>query len=174
MANSKLVTLISALVLISLLPSRAAAQVTEQQTSSGNTRRFSYNITSNYGVSITSSSSPGYDLNATAEMGILPGSSVRNAAGTGTVTISENGLSVSGLEGGLYLNLDPDKTLFKASLTNSNPNRPEDVTSTGQDGVSLESDSAGTASITSSGFATTSITAEMSESFQTRTFEKSF
>lgn len=147
------------------------AQVVDQQTTSGTTRRFNYSITSNYGVSVSSTSTPGYSMEGSASMGILPGSFVKNQAGTGNVVITENGVNISGIDAGLNLNLDPQNTLFKATLKKDNTTTSQTNNSTGG---ATASDNGGTASVTASGFASTSISAELTDSFQTRTFEKSF
>ena len=158
--------LASLLILVSS-PLSVHAQATQTTNSGSSSKRFSYVIQSTYGVSVSSTATPGFQVEGEASMGILPGSYVRNQAGTGGVTMSPTGITVTGIDAGLNLNLDPDKTSFKAKVS-----RSSDVTeTTSTAGAEVVS---GTASVSATGSATTTFTAESTESFQDSIFTKNF
>ena len=163
------------LIAVSGVPVKA--QAVEQATTSATKRNFSYTITSNYGVSVSSSGTPGYEYEGSASMGILPGSYVKNKVGTGNVSITPSGIVVNGVEAGLNLNLDPEQTKFQVKLKNqTGSTQTSSTTGSGSatDGTNGATASAGIASISATGTATTNINAEYSESSTTSAFQKSF
>ena len=100
-------------------------------------------------------------------MGILPGSYVTNQSGNGGVTMSSTGITVTGIDAGLNLNLDPDTTFFRAKLFSSST-AIEDVSTDSAEAVS------GTASVSATGSATTTFTVDSSETLQDSIFTRNF
>lgn len=164
MSSSKLTAFV---LFISLFTSQSAAQTTQTTNSGSTTRKFSYSIQSNYGVNVSSTSTPGFQSEGEARMGILPGSFVRNQSGDGGVTMSPTGITITGIDAGLNLNLDPDTTLFRAKLTSV----LESTEDTGIESVML---TAGTASVSATGSATTTFTVDSTEALNSSTFTQNF
>lgn len=154
-----------------LYGSNASAQSTQQSGSGTSARRFGFTITNNYGVSVSSTNTSGYQLEGEARMGILPGSFITNQSSSTGVDMRSNGITVTGVNAGLTLNLDPDKTIFTAKLKkigDLNSTNPESSSETST------SASAGTASISATGSATTIFTVESSETVTNNVFTKVF
>ena len=163
-------------VVLAFSQSSALAQQSEEGISSTTRRNFGYTIQSTYGVAIQTQGTKGFMVDAGAEMGILPNSYVKNSAGSGGVSITATGMTATGADGQLQLNLDPAKTRFFATLTND-PSKigsqatPSSTSTSALSGTTLQG---GTASISATGIATTSFTVESSESVQSNSFRRDF
>lgn len=158
-------------VLFSCNPQRAFGQSIQQGGSGASARRFGFTITNTYGVSVSSTSTPGYKVVGEAQMGILPGSYITNQSSSTGVEMRSNGITVTGVNAGLTLNLDPDKTFFRAKLENSDSKGSDEENS---DTTSSASTQAGTASVSAVGTATTTFTVESSETVTNNVFTKVF
>ena len=152
----------------------ACAQQTESGVSSTTKRDFGYTIQSTYGVAIQTQGTKGYVVDAVAEMGILPNSFVKNAAGSGGVSITATGMTATGADGQMQLNLDPAKTRFFATLTNDPAKLGTASTSSSTSSLAGSTAQGGSASISATGVATTSFTVESSESIQSNSFRRDF
>lgn len=149
--------------------SHVLAQSTQTNTSGTNSNKFGFVVTNSYGVSVTSTQTPGYEMEGEASMGILPGSYVKNRATPSGVSLTRNGIQVTGVQSGMELNLDPDKTKFYVRLRS-----PNSTDATGSMGSSSTNASSGTASISATGNATTTFTVESAESINNSSFVKTF